>query len=53
MSKKYPYVEIKNPPKPSWACHEGKPCVCDNCWCEPEIIIMENGNKVIVHQEEN
>lgn len=24
-----PLVEIKDPPKPSWPCHERKPCVCD------------------------
>jgi len=42
---------------------DGKLCNCDKypehntnsdeCWCEPEIIVMENGNKVIVHNEEN
>jgi hypothetical protein len=24
------HVEIKNPPKPGWPCHSGKPCICDN-----------------------
>lgn len=23
-----------------------------DCWCDPEIIEFENGNKVIIHQEE-
>lgn len=23
------------------------------CWCEPEIIEYDNGNKVIIHREEN
>ena len=25
----------------------------EDCWCEPQIIVYENGNKVIIHQEEN
>ena len=25
----------------------------EDCWCEPEIIIYENGNKVIIHNGEN
>lgn len=24
----------------------------ESCWCEPDKIVMENGNKVIVHREE-
>ena len=23
------------------------------CWCDPEVIIMENGNIVFVHNDEN
>jgi hypothetical protein len=22
----------------------------ESCWCEPEVRIMDNGNKVIIHQ---
>jgi hypothetical protein len=25
----------------------------EGCWCDPEIIEMENGNKVIIHRGDN
>lgn len=25
----------------------------EDCWCEPEIIELENGNKVVIHRGDN
>ena len=55
MSKKNSIPKIKMPEKLTdtinkYPEHDTN---SENCWCEPEIIVMENGNKVIVHQEEN
>jgi len=31
-------------------CTDGKH---DKCWCNPEVVVMENGNNVIIHNDFN